>query len=207
MDYRNFLEILNGGRGITLFEPFPTRKLVTQIIWRGGDELWTKPKRRAETLIEFYHYIDSDVVPIEPRGESEMLDAELPDGMRFVVISDDPDELGAADRNDKVCALATRGEFIETRKPLIFLAKDDVAVYKRFAGVYLAGFRGGVDLPVLGGIGSEFINTEPPLRIYERVEALVNAGVKAIGTGSFGEETGYLGFISMLGKYKKLREE
>lgn len=206
MDYRNFLEILNGREGITLFEPFPTRKLVTQIIWRGGDELWDRPKRRAETLIEFYRYIGSDVIPIEPRGAFEMLDAGLPDKMRFVVISDDPEELEAASKNDKVCALATSGEFVATGKPLIYLAKERVTDDRRFSGIYSGEIHPETGIVSLGGMGLDFINREPPLRIYEKVGKITKQGVRALGTGGFGEDIEYLGFISMLGKYQKLRK-
>lgn len=206
MDYRNFLEILNGRDGVTLFEPFPTRKLVTQIIWRGGDELWTRPKRRAETLIEFYRYIGSDVVPIEPRGSFEMLDAGLPDKMRFVVISDDLEELEAASKNDKVCALATSGEFVATRKPLIYLARNCITDDRRFSGIYSGEVHPETGIPMLGGMGLDFINREPPLRIYEKVGKITKQGVRALGTGGFGEDIEYLGFISMLGKYKKMLE-
>ena len=207
MDYRKFLNILEGGQGIPIFEPFPTRKIVTQLIWRGGDELWSTAKRRAETLIEFHRRIVSDVVPIEPCKDSGVFEAELPEGMKFVVISDDPEELESAARNDKVCALATGGQYVDTGKPLIYLSKGRgiKTLDKRFAGVYQREYSGGSDRVILGGIGSEFINCNPPMKIDDRIEALTKSGLRALGTGGFGEDIEYLGFISMLGKYNKLR--
>lgn len=207
MDYRNFLNILEGGQGITIFEPFPTRKIVTQLIWRGGDELWCTAKKRAETLIEFHHRIISDVVPIEPCNNREVFEAELPDGMKFVVISDDPEELESAAKNNKVCALATQGQYLCTEKPIIYLSKErgDQIPDKRFAGIYLREYSGNSERVILGGVGTEFINCNPPMKIYDRIEALTQSGLRAIGTGGFGEDIEYLGFISMLGKYNKLR--
>ena len=216
MNYRNFLALLSGEKhALTIFEPFPTRQIVTKLIWRGGDELWNTAKRRAETLIGFYEYIKSDVAIIEPRGElSETLSAELPDGMKFVIISDDPDELYRASLDDRVCALATRGEYLRLSKPLIAISREnesaDEAVLraKDFNAVYTAekpANDGGKIL--LGGLGSTFINERPPLEIYERVRSCAKNPRWAVGTGGLGEESEYLGFISMLGIYNKLREE
>lgn len=218
MDYREFLRLLRGENSrAVLFEPFPTKKIVTQIIWRGGDGLWDTPLHRAETLVEFYAYIKSDVAVIEPRGGlSEALGAKLPEGMRFVVISDNPDELIAADKAEPVCALATRGNYLELQKPLICLSRENEApaeTYGRselFDAVYLSSdaekYLG--KKPVLGGIGTEFINTAGPIDIYSRVRALAEkpgCSGWAVGTGGLGEPIEYLGFISMLGMYNKLQ--
>ena len=214
MDYMEFMRLLKGENSrAVLFEPFPTRKIVTQVIWRGGDELWDTALCRTETLIEFYAYIRSDVAVIEPRGElHEALRAKLPEGMRFVVVSDDPDELRAADDSELVCALATRGERLRVEKPLICLARENEApaeTYRRsegFDAVYLSSdaekYIG--KKPILGGIGTDFINTAGPLDIYSRVRELAKTPGWAVGTGGLREPIEYLGFISMLGIYDKL---
>lgn len=216
MEHNNFEALLRGEKHrLTIFEPFPTRDIVTKLIWRGGDELWSTMAHRTETLIGFYKYIKSDVAIIEPRGELEaVLSAELPEGMKFVIISDDQRELQLAVGSEKVCALATRGEFFELNKPMILLQSEDESAdetlsrAEKFDAVYLrsmaASRRGKI---ILGGIGSEFINERPPLDIYDLVRKLSESGEWAVGSGGFGEGIEYLGFISMLGIYNKLREE
>ncbi len=214
MDHKNFLRILDGENAeFTLFEPFPTRQIVTQLIWRGGDELWDRPIRRAETLIEFYKYINSDVAVIEPSGAYEMLSAELPEDMRFVVISDDVEEIEVVSRNDKVCAVATRGGFVKTNRPMIYLPsvdsdQEDISnIDSRFSAVYLKKCTAAPKRVTLGGVGTDLINSNLPLRIYERVEELGCQGIRAVGSGGLGERLEYLGFISMLGKYNKMRNK
>lgn len=212
MDYKNFLSLLNREKSLpTIFEPFPTRQIVTQILWRGGNELWDTPKRRTETLIEFYKYIKSDVAVTELCGEYDILNTELPCGMKFVIISNDPEELYFASKSEKVCALATSGEYTDFDIPLIYLSKkgeDEQSVLNadsRFAAVYLTKCTQKPSRTVLGGIGIELINSGSPMKIQSRMDALASLGINAVGSGGLGEKTEYLGFISMLGKYNNMR--
>ncbi len=214
-DFNNFIAFLSGkSTKATLFEPKPHRNLVTKLIWRGGDELWDSPKHKCETLVEFYAYIKSDVAIIEPEGSlDEMLAVSLKSGMKYVIISDDENELESADKSSEVCALATRGEFVRTEKPLICIAKENeapnetVARYESgsFSAVYIQSDaeRYAAKARVLGGIGTDKLAEGNPLGVYKRVENLASLGV-AIGSGGTGEDVDYLGFISMLGQYNKL---
>ncbi len=215
MDHKNFLRLLNGEpHAPTIFEPFPTRRIVTQLIWRGGDELWSTQRRRTETLIEFYKYIRSDVVVVAPNGElSETLSAALPEGGSFVVISDDPDELEAAAKSERVCALATFGEHLSLKKPMIKLTAEGVSFEaamegsKGFDAVYLRSLASSSDRVILGGVGMDFINSHPPLEIYARITELSKNPHWAVGSGGLGEDAEYLGFISMLGMFNRLSSE
>lgn len=212
MDYKNFLRLLDGAPHTpTIFEPFPPRRIVTQLIWRGGAELWDTQRHRTETLIEFYKYIRSDIVLVASNGElDETLSAELPEGGKFVIISDDPNELEKAASSEKVCALATYGEYHAFNKPMICLEREGESLEsvlersKKFSAVHLKKYAHCHERAILGGVGTDLLNSGKPLEIYERVYELANNSLWAIGSGGNGEEIEYLGFISMLGGFNKL---
>lgn len=224
-DYNEFLRALRGESGrAVLFEPFPGRKIVTQLIWRGGGHLWDTAEHYVSTLAEFYAYIKSDVVIADARcwdiGELLSCRGLLPEGMRFVIIADDADSLAVADADTSVCALATASEATGSySKPLIYLcrggdigAEIDRAIGRGCAGIYLpdkieehSDARGKIAL--LGGLGLERISSDEPMDIYRRVERLYREGGWIIGSGRIddaAENINYLGFISMLGIYNKL---
>ncbi|MCI8388780.1 MAG: hypothetical protein HFE63_09975 [Clostridiales bacterium] len=221
-DYREFIRALEGKSGrASIFEPFPNRKIVTQLIWRAGEFLWDTTEHKVATLIDFYAYIKSDVAVIDTRGDDiERIlacDTLLPDGMKFVIISDDADVLCRADVSDAVCALAVfEGGVEKYTKPMIYLCGGDIeksiksAVGCGCKGIYIPtgaeeyieAARGKITL--IGGLGLDYINSAEPLEIHARVKTLFDGGNWMVGSGIFGETTEYLGFISMLGIYNHL---
>ncbi len=224
-DYTQFLRALRREPGRpTLFEPYPSRAIATQLIWRRGEHLWATPTSRAATLIELYAYIKSDVAIINADIENinEILSCShmLPSGMKFVIDSADAEALKIADCDDSVCALASSEHLLGSifNKPLIYIAKHDIdieaAIERGAAGAYIP--RGVEELwekysskiALLGGLGAEGINNSEPLDIHNRIRALhdmTNGAAYSIGSGFFdGDTVEYLGFISMLGIYQKL---
>jgi hypothetical protein len=224
-DYREFLRILRGepGRAV-LFDPFPHRSIVTQLLWRAGEHLWDTTEHRVSTLIDYYNYVKSDVAIIKAEEDLDIilgLSHLLYDGMKFVILSDDIDILARADTSDSVCALATTNRKIKSiKKPLIYLSKsgyddDTLANLKNdgFAGIYAATDaekyierQKDLKIAILGGLGTDYINSSEPLQIYNRIRLLFENSrcTWAVGTGGFGEKTEYLGYISMLGALNKL---
>ena len=57
----------------TLFEPYPTRAITTQLLWRGGDHMWSTPAARTRTLIGLHDYMKADTV-IVPADASDIAD-------------------------------------------------------------------------------------------------------------------------------------
>ncbi len=228
INYNEFLRMLRREAGRpTLFEPHPTRKITTQLIWRGGDNLWDTPSHRVDTLIALFEYIKSDTAIIEADRDTidEILScaALLPEGMKFTVLSNDIEALTLADRDDAVCALASRTQICgsDFKKPLIFMAERDdeiePAIARRVAGVYIPHDierlwrEYGDKIALLGGLGEECINTGEPVDIHKRIRALhelTNGAGYAIGSGLDGSaDVNYLGFISMLGIYHNLMKD
>ncbi|MBQ8509743.1 MAG: hypothetical protein IJ493_07545 [Clostridia bacterium] len=225
-DYREFLRVLRREPGrVTLFEPYIHRKIVSQLIWRSGDNLWDTTAHRVSTLIDLYAYIKSDVVPLEANREdiADILACSpmLPDGMRFVILSEDADALHIAAASDAVCALGTGDIKLprESEKPMIFLADSGdtnavaEAAAQGFDGVHISQnaemlyplAKGQIAL--LGGLSIEDINVSEPMVIHRRIKALHTLtadGGYALGSGNCYGETSYLGFISMLGIYNQL---
>lgn len=209
-DYREFLRALRGEPGrATIFEPFIERGLVTRLIWRGGRELWNTAEHTVATLSFLYSYIKSDVVIIDAReNDIEKLlyfANELPCGMKAVVVSDNPEALAYAGKNDNVCALASTSETaIETAKPLIHIGES---LPDGFGGYYVTDgaerLLSDKRRIILGGLGVSYLNSAEPLEIHRRAAKLYEESGRTwiFGSGGLGEKTDYLGFISMLGIY------
>ena len=223
-DYREFLRCLARKPGRpTLFEPYSTRAIAEQLLWRGGDHLWDTASARTHTLILLHEYMRADTVVV-PANADEIADVlacadALPDGMRFTVIAEDDAALEAADASDAVCALASARRIPAQRfkKPLIRMAESlsdiDSAIADGCAGVHLPdnieaaidAFGGQISL--LGGLGADCINLGQPVDIHRRVRALqekTHGSGWALGSGITSGEAAYLGFISMLGMYNTL---
>ena len=49
------------------------------------------------------------------------------------------------------------------------------------------------------------MNTDRPTDIHERVAGMISRGALLTGSGGFGDEISYLGYISMLGAYNRAR--
>lgn len=227
-DYREFLRCLRRDAGRpTLFEPYPTRNIATQLLWRGGDHLWSTVSNRTCTLIRLHDYMNADTVIVEADadgiGEVLACTDALPEGLRFTIISDDDAALAAADASDAVCALASarRLHVRDFEKPVIRMAKDaadiEDAIAHGYAGAHIpSGIERMLDaygehIALLGGLGIDCINQGQPVDIHRRVRslyALTHGAGWAVGTGSDGlKEAEYLGFISMLGIYNNLISE
>ncbi len=227
-NYREFLRMLSREPGKpTLFEPYPSQHLVSQIIWRAGGNLWDDVESTVSTLISFYDNIGSDTVIVEADNNSIdrilAMGKELPSGLKFTILSDDTGALAAADRHDSVCALATKNPTVYAKdytKPIIFIAGRDVilgienSIERGLAGVYitenieLLWKRYNDKIALLGGISDSIISSAPA-RIYERIRAvheMTNGRACSIGTGLHGIDADYLGFISMLYMYNTLSE-
>lgn len=228
-NYREFLRMLSNEPGKpTLFEPYPSQHLVSQIIWRAGGNLWDDVESTVSTLISFYDNIGSDTVIVE--ADSGNIDrvlamsGNLPSGLKFTILSDDTGALAAADRHDSVCVLATKNPAVYAKdytKPVIFIAGRDVvlgienSIERGLAGVYITESiellwkRYNGKIALLGGISDSIISAAPA-RIYERIRAvheMTNGRACAIGTGFVGADADYLGFISMLYMYNTLSED
>ncbi len=228
-NYREFLRMLSREPGCpTLFEPYPSRQLISQTIWRAGNGLWDSTTNNVSTLISFYDNIGADTVIVPANADTihDVLEMEkaLPGSLKFTVLSDDANVLSIADRHDSVCALATKNAALygkDYTKPVIFIAGRDVilgienSIERGLAGVYitenieLLWKRYSDKIALLGGI-SDSIITAAPARIYERVRSIhemSNGSAYAIGTGFVGADADYLGFISMLYMYNTLSEK
>ncbi|MBQ8552091.1 MAG: hypothetical protein IJ428_04670 [Clostridia bacterium] len=227
-NYREFIRMLSREAGKpTLFEPYPSKNLISQIIWRAGSGLWDSTQNMVSTLISFYDNIGADtaVIPASKDNINDVLSlgSELTDGIKFTILSDDIEALKAADSHDSVCALATKNPLVygkDHTKPVIFIAGRDVilgiesSIERGLAGVYitenmeLLWKRYGDKIALLGGLADSIV-TAAPARIYERVRALhemTGGKAYAIGTGLTGADADYLGFISMLYMYNTLSE-
>ncbi len=227
-NYREFIRMLSREAGKpTLFEPFPSKNLISKIIWRAGSGLWDSTQNSVSTLISFYNNIGADtaVIPADADSISDVLAAseELIEGIKFTIFSDDAEVLATADRHESVCALATKNPLIygkDYTKPVIFISGRDVilaienSIERGLAGVYISDNiellwkRYGDQIALLGGISDSIVATTPA-RIYERVRTLheMTGGKSyAIGTGFIGADADYLGFISMLYMYNTLSE-
>ena len=201
--------------GAVLFEPYIAREMVTRLIWRGGAGLWDTLPHRLATLTDVYTYLHAGTVTVDAVGAD--------DGV-YTVIADSHESLRRYAASTKVCALAThRLTEADFGKPVIWLAGGNdspeairEAVRCGMKGIYLSGrlpveeaLSVSDDAAVLGGLGVDFLNTSRPLTIYSRVQTLwkQSGGRWAIGSGSAGQSMEYLGFISMLGIYNKLKNE
>jgi hypothetical protein len=223
-DYREFLRCLAREPGRpTLFEPYPTRAIATQLLWRGGDHMWSTPAARTRTLIGLHDYMKADTV-IVTAGATDIADVlacadALPEGLRFTVLSEDDTALAAADACDAVCALASvrRLHARVYKKPLIRMAMSEAdicdAIEDGCAGVHIpTGIEEAFDayggkIALLGGLGSDCISNGQPVDIHRRIRALhekTRGAGWAVGSGNYDGEIAYLGFISMLGIYSNL---
>lgn len=211
----------------TLFEPFPSQKLVTQIIWRGGGSLWNTTFDRVSTMLSFYDNIGADTAVIEADGDNiaEVLDVceKKASQPSVTIFSNDIEALKAADRHPTVCALCTKAPVFakDFTKPIIFIAGRDVilnienSIERGLAGVYISDNlellwkRYHNDIAILGGL-ADSIFSGAPARIYSRIRDIhdMTAGSGyALGTGISGIDADYLGFISMLYMYNTISEE
>lgn len=220
-----------GGAETSIFEPFVTRDIAEKLIWRSGKNLWDTTKHRAATLCSLYEYLKADTVIIDLRGDDEertlheVLECGgyLPRGAKFTLISDEPSVLKKAESDDSVGAAASFSAGADCfKKPLIRLSRAESASLREkdiysaadggCAGIYLTRI-GAAELEAartkriapLGGVGLDTINSDRPVDVHARVEKLAEGGVLLIGSGGFGEETSYLGCISMLGAYNRRR--
>lgn len=223
-DYREFLRCLAREPGrLTLFEPYPTRAIATQLLWRGGDHMWSTASARTQTLIALHDYMKADTV-IVPAGATDIADVltcagALPEGLRFTVLAEDDAALAAADACDAVCALASgrRLHAREYEKPLIRMAACEADIREAIgdgcAGVHIpSGIENAYDayggkIALLGGLGTDCINDGQPVDIHRRIRTLhekTRGAGWAVGSGNYDSEMAYLGFISMLGIYSNL---
>ena len=216
---------------LSLFEPFVAREIAEKLIWRAGKNLWDTAAHRVATLCSLYEYLRADTVIIDLRGDDEERELHdvlecggfLPRGARFTLISDETAVLKRAEKSDSVGAAASftvGGDSFG--KPMIRLSRAESvserekdiasAAESGCAGVYLAKI--GVNeleaartnhIALLGGVGVDTINLDRPIDVHERVATLAEGGVLLPGSGGFGEETSYLGCISMLGAYNRRR--
>ena len=224
-NYMDFLDTLEGnGRVVSLFEPFVPRGIAMKLIWRSGEQLWDTTEHRVMTLCDLYAYLRADTVTYDLRGggtaELERLceyAGYLPDGMKFVIISDDEETLEKAAERGQICAAASFTAKTD-KLPLIRLSRDGgvdsvaKAAHDGCKGIYLPEVTDDIlteankhHISLLGGTGTALLNTDRPTDIHERIAELINSGVLLTGSGGFGDEISYLGYISMLGAYNRVR--
>ena len=187
-NYRDFLDTLEGKRRVvSLFEPFVPRGIATKLIWRSGEQLWDTTEHRVMTLCDLYAYLRADTVTYDLRdGGTDELErlceyvGYLPDGMKFVVISDDDETLEMASECENICAAASFTAK-SGRLPMIRLSRDSnadsviKAAIDGCKGIYLPEITDDIlttadkhHISLLGGTGTALLNTDRPTDIHER---------------------------------------
>ncbi len=219
-DAMNFIRLLTGKGSSTpsLFEPFISRKLTEQLIWRRGDTVWQTAEARMESLISLRERTLADVITLDTREDSsETVEAllyyaagKLPEGCALVMMTDDAETAELCGFADHVCAVASWELPRHSDKPFIRMSGDIHTALAEHADGYFAhehaeellGLANG-RITVLGGLGAEYLDHAGPATIHARCAALMEKGRYILGSG--GEVGEYLGLISMLGAYGKRR--
>ena len=227
-NYHRFLEALAGKPGDPVpFEPFVPVYLTEQLIWRRGGHLWDTVPVYLDTLLSLRERTYADMVIADmrrfgdgPAGEmaAEMA-AQATEDYRFVALCGSMVQYEAAAGSAGVCAAGLYGwqDWYDGSKKLPLIAMDgdcEDAVRAGFDGwfcpsdgeTYWDTYHNRIS--ILGGLGADWMQTEQPVTIHNRCEAIFQKTGGAgylIGSGGEVSREDYLSLISLLGIYRRYR--
>jgi len=226
---KRFLEALAGKPGDpVLFEPFVPVYLTEQLIWRRGEHLWNTIPIYLDTLLSLRErtYADTVIADMRRFGDdtADEMAAEMAkqatEEYRFVALCGSPVQYAAACASAGVCAVGLYDwqSWLRNDAPsLPRIAMDgncESAIANGFDGWFCPAEGEKYweqyhhQISILGGLGVSWMQTEEPVTIHNRSEAIFRMTEGAgylIGSGGEVSREDYLSLISLLGIYRRYR--
>ncbi len=220
-----FLDFLAGnGKYNVIFEPFISRMLAEGLMWRRGDNLWNTVENLVDTRLFLAERVGEDIIFLDIRNQNypykrDILNAiskkaDEADPIGFGIICDSQDDVTLSERCSGVSAVAVYGKASSDKLPVIRMDGNiEDAISLGDSGIFVQDSveeyldKYGNQIRFLGGLGTEWIMSMPPVTIYDRVEEIAKKYPSkwACGSGGMISDDNYLELISLLGAFGRIR--